>query len=122
MNQEVKEKWVAALRSGKYEQGRHSLHGERNSYCCLGVLCDISGLGKWGELVNNRPYMVDNDHDSSDLLRAVAEWAGLGDGPYVSIPDVKVDVGEFDGRVHVAAYNDQGATFGQIADAIEAQL
>lgn len=32
----VKAKWVAALRSGKYEQGKGYLK-DGNSYCCLGV-------------------------------------------------------------------------------------
>jgi hypothetical protein len=42
MTPELKSKWLAALRSGKYEQG----HGALNSngkMCCLGVLCDVAG-------------------------------------------------------------------------------
>ena len=36
--------WVAALRSGKYKQGRKQLFSPMNdSYCCLGVLCDVQG-------------------------------------------------------------------------------
>ncbi len=40
-------KWIAALRSGKYEQGKGKLKRTCNgetSYCCLGVLCEIAGL------------------------------------------------------------------------------
>lgn len=33
---DVKKKWVAALRSGKYEQGRQFLESN-GEYCCLGV-------------------------------------------------------------------------------------
>ena len=34
-------KWIDALRSGKYKQGRGQLvKGDR--YCCLGVLCDVA--------------------------------------------------------------------------------
>lgn len=40
MNKEIKEKWVAALKSGDYEQGKYALR-KNNKYCCLGVLCDI---------------------------------------------------------------------------------
>lgn len=51
MNPEVKTKWLAALRSGNYKQGRMALKrgvGDGTAdYCCLGVLCDISGLGAW---------------------------------------------------------------------------
>lgn len=44
LNREIVERWIAALESGNYEQGRHKLcgltvHGPR--YCCLGVLCEI---------------------------------------------------------------------------------
>ena len=34
--------WVAALRSGEYEQGQHVLHSESNRFCCLGVACDLA--------------------------------------------------------------------------------
>lgn len=45
MNPEVKERWVAALRSGKYRQTRGTLNEGDVSFCCLGVLCDTEGLG-----------------------------------------------------------------------------
>lgn len=43
---EVKAKWLEALRSGRYQQGRSYLHtaspdGE-DRFCCLGVLCDLA--------------------------------------------------------------------------------
>ena len=48
MDAELKAKWVAALRSGKYEQGPLFLrNGE--SYCCLGVLCDVLDPNGWPE-------------------------------------------------------------------------
>lgn len=42
MKRELRDKWVAALRSGKYEQGQKTLVRD-NRYCCLGVLCDVAG-------------------------------------------------------------------------------
>lgn len=42
MNLELIRKWVDALRSGKYEQGRLALRSKDDKYCCLGVLCDIA--------------------------------------------------------------------------------
>lgn len=50
LNPKVKAKWVRALRSGKYRQGKHQLKYGK-SYCCLGVACALklakpnSGLG-----------------------------------------------------------------------------
>lgn len=46
----VKAKWVAALRSGKYEQGAGYLK-TGNTYCCLGVACVIglaNPIGSYG--------------------------------------------------------------------------
>jgi hypothetical protein len=35
-------KWITALRSGKYKQGRYILRTTDNSeFCCLGVACEI---------------------------------------------------------------------------------
>jgi hypothetical protein len=56
MDKELKAKWVAALRSGKYAQGQGDYFDpETGTYCCLGVL-DIVDLGDactnlhlWGE-------------------------------------------------------------------------
>ena len=40
------QKLVDALRSRKYKQGVGRLRID-DKFCCLGVACDISGLGKW---------------------------------------------------------------------------
>ena len=37
---------AAALRSGKYRQTRGRLRDSKG-FCCLGVACEISGVGKW---------------------------------------------------------------------------
>lgn len=49
MNPELKEKWIAALRSGEYKQTKGRLmrrwkkqNGEGYNYCCLGVLETIA--------------------------------------------------------------------------------
>jgi hypothetical protein len=48
MDTEVKDRWIDALESGDYEQGRSVLatvadDGKRK-YCCLGVLCEVLGI------------------------------------------------------------------------------
>jgi hypothetical protein len=47
MNKTLKDKWVAALRSGQYRQAKEYLHVPNLGYCCLGVLCDIYDDTKW---------------------------------------------------------------------------
>lgn len=48
MKPDIKERWVAALRSGEYKQGKGTLK-ERGDcpplYCCLGVLLEITFPG-----------------------------------------------------------------------------
>ena len=44
MNKQLKTKWTEALRSGEYDQGvgHYVTAGKKyDSFCCLGVLCDI---------------------------------------------------------------------------------
>lgn len=117
MNPEVKKLWVEALRSPKYKQVQGMLKDGRK-FCCLGVLCDISKLGKWGKRDNGgfTPYRIDAEFDSdTELPERVWEWAGLPDslGSTVSINGKRLDL---------ASHNDAGRTFAEIADAIEAQL
>jgi hypothetical protein len=47
MNSDVKRKWAAALRSGKYKQRTGMLY-DGECHCALGVL-DISELGRWSK-------------------------------------------------------------------------
>lgn len=43
--QALKDKWLKALRSGRYKQGTGWLHDSpSNTYCCLGVLCAVAGF------------------------------------------------------------------------------
>ena len=134
MKAEVKALWLAALRSGKYEQGQHALRvpGEQAgqyAYCCLGVLCDVfqktTGQGRWVEAGNIAPFRSDNDefvataeHDRNDqvLPEGVVEWAGLDQAN----PDLPSLAGA--DADCLAAQNDSGATFAEIADMIEADL
>lgn len=56
MNPEIKAQWIAALRSGSYDQciGRLT---DGTGYCCLGVLREITGLppSKDTELLDYTP-------------------------------------------------------------------
>ena len=54
--EEVRNLWIAALRSGAYKQGRmvlkDQIRGQDANYCCLGVLYDLAWLDggkRWGE-------------------------------------------------------------------------
>lgn len=62
MSPELKEKWVAALRSGKYKQGKKVLRTYENTFCCLGVLCDIANPNGWEPAPGSWAYQG-NQHD-----------------------------------------------------------
>lgn len=102
MNKELKEKWVAALRSGKYHQAKRCLN-HLDMFCCLGVACDISGLGQW----SSSEYFVEGESKSSGWLsHEMRERYGLSAGDSMAL----------------AVLNDDGKTFLQIADHIEQNL
>lgn len=74
MNPEWRDRWVTALRSGDYNQGVGSLIGEGNTFCCLGVLCNIINPDNWD---SNEPkasyaYEYDEDHPEANWDRDVS--------------------------------------------------
>ena len=63
MNVEVKEKWLKALRGGEFKQGRERLCDlDDNSYCCLGVLCEIAVAEGVIERTSSGGYGVAKQH------------------------------------------------------------
>lgn len=116
VNEENMRKWVAALRSGNYKQGRGDLRKRPINesgfvFCCLGVLCDISGLGEW----DGTCYLVNGDPYEGDLPVPVAEWLGLVP---VGSDKYGTDV-ELEDSTAINLNDNYGYTFEQIADAIE---
>lgn len=107
MNPEVKILWLEALRSGRYKQTCHQLRNAEG-FCCLGVLCDISGLGQWDQ---NGYYRRNLSGLHSDLPSFVAEWAGLPSNPLASDGTPLADLNDL-----------AGLTFPQIAGIIERDL
>jgi hypothetical protein len=63
---EIKEKWLTALRSGKYIKTTGKLC-QNDKYCCLGVLCDIQHRPKENDKASIFPNSFLFD-DSSNYL------------------------------------------------------
>jgi hypothetical protein len=117
MNQGIAQRWVQALRSGEYQQGKRCLRSN-DGFCCLGVLCELHRQEAGGEWVPSRPVpdapqglqyydAADGDWDNSLLPDTVQEWAGLRS---VS-PGAK--------GYELPECNDSGWTFIKLADLIE---
>lgn len=108
MDSELKQKWVEALRSGEYKQGRKALRDKGNCWCCLGVLCDVSGMGHWIE-----DKYFDWDYAVGDQMRCDFLPPALGDK--VGLDSVA--------QTQLTRLNDEaGMSFPEIADYIEKNL
>jgi hypothetical protein len=107
MTQELKNKWLEALRSGEYKQDKGILRSIKDNYCCLGVLCDISGLGTWiAEPLSDAFKYMENDSSGSNST------AFLPAGVLEKIKMTNV-------QLELASMNDCGIKFSEIADWIE---
>lgn len=113
MNQEVKAKWLAALRSGEFEQGKRFLRVE-DRFCCLGVLCHLAveeGVAPASIPEAGRAVWSYGALEKSGTLPAeVIAWADIGSSD------------PFAGAVRLTTANDGGSTFEEIADMIERAL
>lgn len=116
MNAEIKQKWIEALRSGKYEQGKYVLRSADNKYCCLGVLCDIVAPGSW-----------DKEPSRNEFSR-VNQFYGHGDGLCSSSTslsaavELEVGLGSEDQRELANMNDNYGNNFNEIAVYIERNL
>lgn len=108
MKAALKQKWIDALRSGKYMQGRYRLrnnfHDLVPKFCCLGVLCEVAGVPRKDDGYTSAIY------------------------PYVTIHSLSKDLTD---KFHIStaeegtliAMNDElYKTFAEIADYIEENL
>jgi hypothetical protein len=131
MNTQIKQKWIDALRSDKYEQGSDKLRSV-TGYCCLGVLCDLYSQEhnvKWKFIGNDETnlQLMDYwyfDEESEFLPESVMNWAELK----TPNPNVRVYVEDNEDEDNwyytdeLSNINDSGYNFSQIANIIEAHL
>lgn len=116
MDKKIKQKWINALRSGEYRQGKFCLSKKDEDgnmkYCCLGVLT---------HLINpNHPDLKIKCEDGRQksygalLPSDIMEVAGLSSND----PKVKKN----NCNTSLAGLNDDKSSFEEIADVIEEQL
>ena len=123
MNEEIKARWTARLRSGQDVQGKGFLN-KNGKKCCLGVLCELAcEAGACGKIVTDTDTSTygyggpdGEGYDAEVLPPCVPEWAGLS--LFSADPVVLVD----GNRTGLSVLNDGDFTFGEIADIIDAQL
>lgn len=115
MDQQVKQRWLNALRGGDYKQGRYTLRRPGNTvsedtYCCLGVLCDVVDSSRWisqswdGE---PSPFAYGHSGNSHSLDDEAMTIAGVNDDDV----EILMNLNDFQLR-----------SFGEIANYVEANL
>jgi len=111
---EVKEDWLAALRSGEYTQGKDFLCRANGSMCCLGVLRDTIDEGDWYFDEEENAWRStarkrdDLDYDNGLTMPTSKTYKAAG---------LNEDTANM-----LARLNDDGATFEDIAEVIEVHL
>lgn len=136
MNSDVKQKWVAALRSGEFEQCTGALR-MGDSYCCLGVLSELAvrdgvispaealPADDWRSSRGNGKPVYTYDNETGSLPPEVSKWAGLMSPDVWNEYDDANPIPDEDPYVDgepVSLINDAGTTFAEIADLIEKEL
>lgn len=113
MNNEVKAKWIAALRSGEFKQGQRYLAYENEGsiyHCAIGVLCELAHReGIVSRTIDEHGYYY-YDNKGSFPPDRVMEWAGITSFPRIN------------GKAIVFMNDDYGLSFSEIADQIEIGL
>jgi hypothetical protein len=104
MNPEIKQKWVEALRSGEYKQCRNVLRNDAGEMCCLGVLRELVSPGDTSSTDGRGEF------PTQEFLNLVGFDTVHTGGNYRQTAN------------HYSAENDNGASFSEIADAIERNL
>lgn len=117
MPEAIKDKWVAALRSGEYAQTVENLMwgygGGARGYCCLGVLIDI--VEPDGFTYDNYELATGDEVPAADWLENNNIHFYNEDGEHARVPFIACK------NVDIAAVNDKGESFATIADLIEAE-
>lgn len=103
---EVRRRWTEALRSGEYPQGKRFLNKD-GRFCCLGVLCEVSGVHK-------------KRHPDGETM--YEGWVAILPGSMAEAAGLCSDLGDLglNGSPSLTELNDSNDfTFDEIADVID---
>lgn len=110
MKKKIADKWVKALRSGKFKQTQGQLQ-DAEGFCCLGVLCILAeqeGVDVARKTYKHGPHLKGG---VLEYQKAVMEWADLSsDDGFFELSGISSSLVD---------KNDSGESFEEIADFIE---
>jgi hypothetical protein len=122
MNQELKQKWIEALRSGKYIQGQGALRSvDEDEYCCLGVLCEYLPNVRW-ENGDDSNYTAVLFNELGDVTRSTLFLPGTLNVDLGLNILIREDGDSYTIYSMLMYMNDEGKNFNEIADYIERYL
>lgn len=133
---DMKGLWLAALRSGEFEQARSALRNNEGAMCCLGVACEVvrradSLAGYWktdpaGGFQSGT--MFSTVHLPKPIAKALflnnaklqsEEAVGCGFLGAITLHGFERGIVESKHNVFLSDLNDEGFSFLEIADLIE---
>ncbi len=129
MNKDIKQKWITALLSDDYTQGRNCLRNNNDEFCCLGVLCDLywkeTGDGQWDKDIT--AYYFKTQDGTDDLIppTEISIWADLDSpNPLVNFKDTKVCLANLNDGTYDPNLNTDAPklSFKEIAELIDKSL
>ncbi len=103
---ELRSRWLLALRSGKYKQGQHSLRPSQRKWCCLGVCLNEYNPKEWSISKYGSMYFYGDLDEEYELTDEALFVLGITDSQQQDL--IKM--------------NDEGATFPEIADFLEQEI
>lgn len=106
---------VAVLRSGKYKQGQYTLRTIHDEYCCLGVACEEANI-KPVLVVSHYTY----DSEGCYLPFSVRVEFGFYSSDGKRKDHQSLDMKNGKSYSSLSAANDDGTSFEDVADYIEA--
>ena len=106
----IKKRWLKALRSDEYVQGKNKLvtaAGDYDKFCCLGVLCDVLG--------------EEFEYTAAGSLGVAVNGYGLSTGrlPSRLLEQISMSDDQQQALIHM---NDGGQSFKEIANHIAVKL
>lgn len=106
MTKYLKTKWIKALRSKKYNQIQSRLK-DKDGYCCMGVLCEVSSEIPFKEIFNS----------TIGAYGILGEYGGAITQKYLNLIDLKYEI-----QTKAIKLNDNGKSFNEIADYLQGAI
>lgn len=103
---EVKAKLLEALRSGRYKQGKGYLRNVDNCFCVLGVLCDVVEPDSW--VAEGSLFHHDGRHICPSFTLVKSVLTDEDSNAAIAFMTLLYEM------------NDEGVTFPDLADYVEA--